>query len=333
MPQDAARFFSQLVKHSDPTSFAGKGNFNAPLRILEWLPQIREATQPLNDREPVWVSHGVLHEGPPMKTPERHPYYELAFKLDGRGIQSSGNEQTTMRAGDAFLAGPGVPHHHRILKYPHRFVTVFFLPQVFLSPGFGIDGLDVIRRFSSRQALSSRILHPPKPLFKRVVTRLNDMVDAFERKPVGHAMRLHAGLIEITLALLDWERAQKKSRALRGHDENANLPAPMRWDVISVAVRFLEERSAESLYASDVAKAAGVTDDELKRLFHDAIGVTWVHYLQGKLRVRVRRDGQVLLTAGSHNVTEAAFAAGFESLSHFNATFRRFTGLGPKAYS
>src|SRR5204863_209876 len=161
---------------------ATRSHPKSPLRILDWLPQVREAAQPLNDREPVWVNHGIIHEGPPMKTPERHPHYELALKLEGRGIQSSGNEQTIMRAGDA--------------------------------------------------------------------------------------------------------------------------------------LRFLEERTSEPLYARDVARAAGVTEDELKRLFHDAVGVTWVHYLQA-LRIRA---ATAFLIAGTHNVTEAALSAGFESLSHFNAT-------------
>jgi AraC-like DNA-binding protein len=31
-------------------------------------------------------------------------------------------------------------------------------------------------------------------------------------------------------------------------------------------------------------------------------------------------------------VTEVAFAAGFQSIPHFNHTFKRYTGLSPKRY-
>jgi AraC-like DNA-binding protein len=34
----------------------------------------------------------------------------------------------------------------------------------------------------------------------------------------------------------------------------------------------------------------------------------------------------------SHNVTEAALAVGFKSLSHFNSTFHSFMGASPSDY-
>ncbi len=39
-----------------------------------------------------------------------------------------------------------------------------------------------------------------------------------------------------------------------------------------------------------------------------------------------------LLSESTYNVTEAALTVGFESLSHFNATFRSFMGVSPKHY-
>jgi AraC-like DNA-binding protein len=39
------------------------------------------------------------------------------------------------------------------------------------------------------------------------------------------------------------------------------------------------------------------------------------------------------LAAPGSNVTEAALASGFESLSHFNVLFRTFMGVAPKVYA
>ena len=79
----------------------------------------------------------------------------------------------------------------------------------------------------------------------------------------------------------------------------------------------------------DVARAAGQSESRLKGLFQEALGLSWVKYLQG---YRIHRAAALLNESG-YNVTEAALAVGFESLSHFNATFRGFMGVSPKHYA
>ena len=100
------------------------------------------------------------------------------------------------------------------------------------------------------------------------------------------------------------------------------------WRPILRTLQFLREHYAEPIYACDVARAAGVSESRLKVLFHDALGLSWVKFLQG---YRIHRAAAQLHESG-HNVTEAALAVGFESLSHFNATFRSFMGASPKDY-
>lgn len=39
-----------------------------------------------------------------------------------------------------------------------------------------------------------------------------------------------------------------------------------------------------------------------------------------------------LLHDPNRRISEAAFAAGFQSIPHFNHTFKRYTGLNPTAY-
>jgi AraC-like DNA-binding protein len=52
-------------------------------------------------------------------------------------------------------------------------------------------------------------------------------------------------------------------------------------------------------------------------------------YLQG---YRIHRAA-ALLGGSDCNVTETALAVGFESLSHFDATFQAFMGVSPRVYA
>jgi AraC-like DNA-binding protein len=77
-----------------------------------------------------------------------------------------------------------------------------------------------------------------------------------------------------------------------------------------------------------MARAVGLSESRLKHVFQKALGISWVKYLQG---YRIHRAA-ALLNEGKHNVTEAAMSVGFDSLSHFNVTFRSFMGKSPKNY-
>jgi len=64
------------------------------------------------------------------------------------------------------------------------------------------------------------------------------------------------------------------------------------------------------------------------KTFKKATGMTFTDYLA---RVRVEKVKNLMLNPNMR-VSEAAFDAGFQSLSQFNRVFRRVTGEAPSAY-
>lgn len=64
------------------------------------------------------------------------------------------------------------------------------------------------------------------------------------------------------------------------------------------------------------------------KLFKKATGLTFTDYLS---RVRVEKAKSLLLNPNMR-VSEAAFAVGFGSLTHFNRVFRQHVGCSPTAF-
>jgi len=62
--------------------------------------------------------------------------------------------------------------------------------------------------------------------------------------------------------------------------------------------------------------------------FKRATGITFTNYLA---RVRIEKVKNLLLNPHKR-VSEAAYDAGFQSLSQFNRVFRRIAGEAPTAY-
>ncbi len=98
--------------------------------------------------------------------------------------------------------------------------------------------------------------------------------------------------------------------------------------VITRARAYIAEHQAEDLNLRAVAQAVHVSEFHFCKVFKRGTGLTFTDYLA---RVRVETVKQLLLDP-HQRVSEAAFAAGFQSLSQFNRVFHRITGAAPRAY-
>lgn len=288
---------------------------------LSWLSDVRDSGQPLPPESPIWVRHGVVSSGPTIPHPERHPFCEFGIILEGAGIEFVGREEGERRPRDLFLAGPGVPHWFRVTQYPIRFATVYFTPSLLIELGPESDGMAVLRRCTARQSLSARLIRPPPRLYRSLRADFEEIAAEFDKKQFGREMRLRMLLMKMLVDLLRWEKTT-------GQEVNT-LDSAVNWKQVNQALHYIREHFAEPIYARQLAAAANVSETRLKTLFRETLGMTWGKYLQG---FRIHRAAALLGESGL-NVTETALAVGFESLSHFNATFQSFMGIPPSVYT
>lgn len=102
----------------------------------------------------------------------------------------------------------------------------------------------------------------------------------------------------------------------------AEMPAVARARV------FIAEHQAEEISLGDVARAVNMSGFYFCKVFKRATGLTFTDYL-ARTRVETVKD---MLLNPHVRVSEAAYAAGFQSLSQFNRVFRRIAGESPSAY-
>lgn len=102
----------------------------------------------------------------------------------------------------------------------------------------------------------------------------------------------------------------------------AEPPAAVR------ARAFIAEHLGEPLALEQVARAANMSPFYFCKVFKQATGLTFTHYVA---RARVERTKQLLLNPHAR-ISEAAYEAGFQSLSQFNRVFRRIAGEAPTRY-
>lgn len=148
---------------------------------------------------------------------------------------------------------------------------------------------------------------------------LASLLQAYEATPVLPRSR-NAAALQVLRVFAEYLASHAEREV--GYDPAIELP------VIDKAKRFIEAEFSRALPLSKVAQAVGLSAVYFSELFHRSTKETFTGYLA---RVRVER-AKVLLNYPHLGVGEIAYKAGFQTLSQFNRTFRRLTGITPTTH-
>lgn len=135
-----------------------------------------------------------------------------------------------------------------------------------------------------------------------------------ENELSGYALSLFQ-----TLACVTWKLSASPSLL--------NMPAP-KSDTIRKVLERAEAALASPPAFEDLAADVAMSPRSLTRKISSELGMSWRQCLQ-KLRVMNAAEA---LSGSDTQITEIAFAQGYQSLSAFNVAFRELTGKTPSEY-
>ena len=292
---------------------------------LPWHAAMQEVRHPLSPTRPIWVRTKSVEKGgqlpqPSVPHPEWHPYCEMNFNFAGQKLQYVGVQSTERRVGDVLLMGPGTPHYALELSYPQRSATVFFLPLLLLELAPDGDGARLLARCSGAKDISQQLVWPAPAIRAHLGELFDAIAHEFEAPQYGSELRLRSLLIEILVSLTRWETPQGDASQLEASSVN--------WMQLQKALRFAHDHFAEPVYVKQLAAASGLSITRLQHLFHSTVGINCMQYIQWYRLTHA----MALLSLPDARITEVAHEVGFETLSHFNACFRKFAGMSPSDY-
>ena len=91
--------------------------------------------------------------------------------------------------------------------------------------------------------------------------------------------------------------------------------------------QFIDENYQRKIELSEVAEMTNLSEAAFCRYFKRMTRLTFIEFLN---HYRVNQAKNLLLL--DKNVTETCFDCGFESMSYFNRTFKKLTGVNPLAF-
>lgn len=91
---------------------------------------------------------------------------------------------------------------------------------------------------------------------------------------------------------------------------------------------YVQEHLHEKISQADLARRYGMSRDQFSRAFHGEHGVTFRQHL---LAARLHRAVEMLGRTEAP-ITDVAYSAGFQDLSHFARQFRHHAGCSPSEF-
>ena len=247
-----------------------------------------------------------------------HPEFELTYVVSGRGLRFVADSVEEFQDGDLCLIGADTPHcwwSNADQPGGFRAVVIQFATGSLDGAIGSLPELRKIRELLSGTHQGICIGGPTREAVAPIITNLSSY-------PHGSWERLSA-----MLGVL-----------LRIADSNERRPLASRWwesveadaehEKLSGILDFIHASIGPELKQHHAALHAKMSPTGFAHFFKRSVGKTYVDYVN-ELKVRVACHA---LLDSHKTIAEAAYAAGFNNLSHFNSRFRKVMGVSPKEF-
>lgn len=247
---------------------------------------------------------------------------ELCLNLEGRATLTKNEAAVELLPRSVLFYYQGRPplDATRRGREQHRFITVEF-SQPFLQEYFkeNTDQLHPLVKAVARGEARESEIYPAE----RISTAHLQLVESLRQCPVfqpAQAMWFRCKALELAAHLF--------FRPAGGDELFCTRAQRLSRDRVERAQTVLRERLENPPALDELGRLVGCSPFYLSRQFTREAGVTIQQFIR---QIRMERAAELLRT-GKCNVTEAAFAVGYSSLSHFSTTFHETFGCCPGLY-
>jgi AraC-like DNA-binding protein len=243
-----------------------------------------------------------------------HDEYEIVYVEAPIGIRHVGDHISQYKESDLVFIGPNIPH----LNFDYGVKTtaetvVVQMKENFLGAAFfALPEISSICNLFERGKNGLAFGGQTKKIVGEELKKLESL---------SHFEQLISLLQIFNLLALSKEVVELKSRP---SSRSSIFKEQQRLHKI---YHFIEIHYQQRIEVKDVADIACLTKPAFCRYFKKSTHLTFTDFLN---QYRINQAKKLLLQ--NKTVTEACYENGFENLSHFNKTFKKFAGENPSSF-
>ncbi len=262
-------------------------------------------------KEPFW---------PEPVPPHWHEEYEFLVITNGTGTASLNTRTTHIAAGDILFINAGIVHSFRgEANDPLGFFALDFGRELLSS--YGND--DIQQKYISRQANGELIFRDhfrrEDPIWESIHTPLEEIHALCAQNMEENELLIKSDLLRIWHYLC--RDAESTAFSFKKKDDEKVL-------MIKQILQYIQGNYAQNLTLSGLAQRFHMSEGQFCRFFKSQIRMTAIEYLN-YYRIGVACD---CLKEGNAPISDIALECGYNNISYFNRTFRRYMHCTPGEY-
>ena len=233
------------------------------------------------------------------ENPNFHEEYEIEICHSGEGFALIDGVRYPFTAGDILVVHPGEIH------YTGSEEALTYTALIF-------DG-DLFDKLSIRRNAPLRFAHRIRS--EEAARAFEQLLLIHRQKPPYYVAEAITALLSLILKLTPYI------------EEGTGEEPKGKNETVLRALEYIRQHHAERLTLDTIASALYQSKYTLCHIFRQYTGESIVTHIH-----RIRIGAAVQLLAQGHPVSEVAEAVGFENLSFFTKTFKRYMGKTPSAF-
>jgi len=138
------------------------------------------------------------------------------------------------------------------------------------------------------------------------------------KKQPGYQSIIHAYLLEMFVIVF---RLTEKNNFPKQKVNSSNQK-------LHQIIEYINNNYKKELTLNDIAKSLYISKYYLSHFFKKKTGFTVIEFINSRRII----EAQKMLTGTNLNITDIAISVGFNSLNHFERTFKKINGITPSQY-
>jgi YesN/AraC family two-component response regulator len=249
-------------------------------------------------------------------------YHELELITGGNGYMMINGKNYTLKRGDLYYHPPGTKITG---TRPYGYIIILF------DPYFGKEKMSQYKE--GKKALGdvaneeSKVSRRSLPLPLHMDVTNYNFYKALFNKIFTHFVE-GSSILEVKITLMELIHELKKEHLQASGKMTNSLTSKSYYKKIMSCAQIIDTTPQVNYTLGDLAREIELSKNFLCSAFKEIMGTTIFSYIH---IARIKRAKDMLIQTQS-SIEEIAYCCGFENLSYFYRTFKKYSGVSPANY-